>query len=133
MWSPCSRSPASSAAPPRPRRSADRTIPRRIDDARPPKRARRRSRGALMSGDPVVDTETMQRRVADALAAIRARTALAPAVALTLGSGLGRAADRLEDAVAIPTAELPHWPRSTVAGHAGRLTLGRWRGVPVVA
>jgi len=86
-----------------------------------------------MAGDPVVDHETMKHRVAEALAVIRARTTLEPKVALTLGSGLGRAAERLEDAVAIPTAELPHWPRSTVPGHAGRLTLGRWRGVPVVA
>src|SRR5262245_14669817 len=64
---------------------------------------------------------------------IRARTERAPQVALTLGSGLGGAIDGIEDAVVFPTAELPHWPRSTVPGHAGRLALGRWRGVPVVA
>src|SRR4029077_10470863 len=28
---------------------------------------------------------------------------------------------------------LPHWPRSTVPGHAGRLALGTWCGVPVAA
>jgi purine-nucleoside phosphorylase len=31
------------------------------------------------------------------------------------------------------TRELPHWPASTVPGHAGRLALGTWRGVPVAA
>ena len=31
------------------------------------------------------------------------------------------------------TSELPHWPRSTVPGHAGRLALGTWRGLPVAA
>ena len=72
-------------------------------------------------------------RVAEALAAVRERSPLIPRVALTLGSGLGGVVDAIEDAVVIPTAGLPHWPRSTVAGHAGRLALGSWRGVPVVA
>jgi len=53
-------------------------------------------------------------------------------VALTLGSGLGGLAEALTDAVAIPTAEVPHWPPSTVPGHSGRLVLGRWCGVAVV-
>jgi purine-nucleoside phosphorylase len=77
--------------------------------------------------------QDLEARVADALAAIRARTPLVPRVALTLGSGLGGVIDALDDAVAFPTRELPHWPRSTVAGHAGRLALGQWQGVPVVA
>ena len=65
--------------------------------------------------------------------AIRARTRLVPRVGLTLGSGLGGVVEALEDAVVIPTHELPHWPLSTVTGHAGRLALGHWGGVPVVA
>jgi purine-nucleoside phosphorylase len=72
-------------------------------------------------------------RVADAVRAIRARTDLVPHVGITLGSGLGGVVDVLEGAVVFPTAELPHWPRSTVHGHAGRLALGRWQGVPVAA
>ena len=47
----------------------------------------------------------------DALeAAVRARTPLVPEVGIVLGSGLGGLADDLEDAVAIPFAELPGWP-----------------------
>jgi len=49
-----------------------------------------------------------------------------------LGSGLGGLADELEDAVAIPFAELPGWPAATAPGHAGRLLLGRLAGRPVV-
>jgi purine-nucleoside phosphorylase len=78
-------------------------------------------------------TADLPQRVAEALAHVRARATLAPEIGLTLGSGLGRTADALDDAVAIPTAEIPHWPRSTVAGHAGRLVVGRWRSTPVVA
>jgi purine-nucleoside phosphorylase len=75
----------------------------------------------------------LEARVREAVAAVRGRSGLAPRIALTLGSGLGGVADSLEGVVIVPTAELPHWPRSTVPGHAGRLAIGRWRGVPVVA
>jgi purine-nucleoside phosphorylase len=77
--------------------------------------------------------DDLDRRVADAAGMIRARADLVPRVGITLGSGLGEVVDVLEDSVVFPTAELPHWPRSTVHGHAGRLALGRWRGVPVAA
>ena len=80
-----------------------------------------------------VTTDDIARRVADAVAAIRTRTALTPRVALTLGSGLGGVVDAVERATVFATHELPHWPRSTVPGHAGRLAIGTWRGVPVAA
>jgi len=79
------------------------------------------------------DTSDLAGRVQDAVAAIRARTTLVPRVALTLGSGLGGVVDAVEQATVFPTRELPHWPVSTVPGHAGRLALGTWRGVPVAA
>ena len=82
---------------------------------------------------PHLETADLAQRVADAVRAVRAHSALAPRVGLTLGSGLGPAIDALENATTIATAELPHWPRSTVHGHAGRLGLGTWAGVPVVA
>ena len=55
----------------------------------------------------------------------------APRVGVILGSGLGSFATQVEDATAIPYAEIPHFPQSTVAGHSGRLVLGRVAGVPV--
>ncbi len=62
------------------------------------------------------------------LALVRARFPTPPEVALVLGSGLGTLADAFEDAVAIDYAELPGLPTSTVAGHRGRLVLGRFEG-----
>ena len=50
---------------------------------------------------------------------------------IILGSGLGGLADEIADPVAIPYAEIPGFPPSTVAGHAGRFILGRLEGVPV--
>ncbi len=78
-------------------------------------------------------TRDLEVRVRDCVRAIHARSNLVPKVGLTLGSGLGGVIDALEDAVILPTHELPHWPRSTVAGHAGRFALGHWEGVPVAA
>lgn len=71
-------------------------------------------------------------RLAEAVAAVRTRTGLVPDLALVLGSGLGALADDVEEAVAIPTSEVPHYPGSTVEGHAGRLVLGRLGGRPVL-
>ena len=85
------------------------------------------NRGA---GLPALD---LPQRVGEAVAALRAQSALRPEVALTLGSGLGGVADLVESAVRIPTTAIPHWPRSTVPGHAGTLALGTLAGVPLVA
>lgn len=56
-----------------------------------------------------------------------------PQVALILGSGLGILADEIEAAVRIPYATIPHFPLSTVAGHAGVLVFGHLSGQSVVA
>ena len=48
--------------------------------------------------------------------------------AVVLGSGLGAFADELDNAVRIPYEEIPHFVRSTVAGHSGQLVLGEIEG-----
>ena len=71
-------------------------------------------------------------RLAGLVAAVREHTPLVPEVGIVLGSGLGGLADDLEDAVAIPFAELPGWPPATAPGHVGRLLLGTLGGRPVI-
>jgi len=56
---------------------------------------------------------------------------LKPALGLILGSGLGDLAEQVESPCPIHYADIPHFPVSTVAGHAGRLVLGRLEGKPV--
>src|SRR5258708_23563858 len=63
---------------------------------------------------------------------IRSQTAHRPPVGIILGSGLGGLADAVESANVIPTAEVPHWPRSTVVGHAGKLVIGKLEGQDVL-
>jgi purine-nucleoside phosphorylase len=68
-----------------------------------------------------------------AVALIRERSDLVPRVGLILGSGLGPAADRIEEDASFSFAELPGFPPPTVPGHAGKLLLGTLAGVPVAA
>lgn len=57
----------------------------------------------------------------------------APRVGIILGTGLGGLAGQIEQRVAIPYADIPYFPESTVQSHAGQLVCGTLRGVPVVA
>lgn len=69
----------------------------------------------------------------DAADFIRSRTSDQPWVGLILGSGLSGLAGQIENADVIPYAEIPNFPISTVAGHAGRLVIGKLAGVTVCA
>ena len=72
-------------------------------------------------------------RVEEAAAAVRRRCGAPPEVAVVLGSGLGDFANGLQNAVATPYPELPHWPASNVVGHEGRLVVGDIAGRRVAA
>lgn len=74
---------------------------------------------------------TMQ-EINQAVDAIKARIDIEPEVGMILGTGLGPLAESVEDAVIIPTAQLPRWPISTVEGHKGRLVIGMLEGVSVL-
>ena len=60
--------------------------------------------------------------------AIRKRTSYKPRVAIVLGSGLNGLAESVQKADIFPFGDLPHWPASTVVGHAGRLFIGELEG-----
>lgn len=57
--------------------------------------------------------------------------AFSPKVAMVLGSGLGYLGDVVEDAIAIPYGEIPHFKASTAPGHKGRLVFGTLSGQKV--
>ena len=75
----------------------------------------------------------MNTNLQDALAHIRTFTKLQPRAGIILGSGLGAFADTLENKVKIPTAGIPHYPKSTVEGHEGFLVFGEHKGTPLLA
>jgi purine-nucleoside phosphorylase len=72
-------------------------------------------------------------RVLEAAAAVRGRGAIVPRVAVILGSGLGDLADEIQSPVVVPFGDIPHFPVSTVVGHAGQLVVGELQGTPVAA
>ncbi len=75
-----------------------------------------------------LDQETL---IHEAVDYVRARSARAWRVLIVLGSGLGALADEVQDPVYIPYADVPHFARSTVAGHSGRFVIGNLFGVSV--
>jgi purine-nucleoside phosphorylase len=62
---------------------------------------------------------------------ILAKTKLRPRIGLVLGSGLGAFANEIAGAARIDYQNIPHFPRSTAIGHAGRMVIGKVAGVPV--
>ena len=72
-------------------------------------------------------------KVSQSAAYIREKTSLRPQIAIILGSGLGALVDAMEDRISIPYAEIPHFPVSTVQGHAGNLVIGRIGSATVAA
>ena len=72
--------------------------------------------------------ESAQERLAADVIASAARLHAAgrpPRIAVVLGSGWSGLKGWMEDALEVPYAELPAFPRPTVGGHAGRVVLGR--------
>jgi len=67
---------------------------------------------------------TLEQRVAESAGIVRERIPAVPEIAIVLGSGLGDFADTLDSPVAIDASTIPHYPRSTVPGHRGRLVVG---------
>ncbi|MDR0713902.1 MAG: purine-nucleoside phosphorylase [Bacteroidales bacterium] len=55
-----------------------------------------------------------------------------PETAVILGSGLGLLSDEIEHPVVIPYGEIPHFVRSTVAGHKGNLIFGLFGGKKIL-
>lgn len=56
-----------------------------------------------------------------------------PRIAIILGTGLGPLADLIQEPQVIPYKEIPGFPESTVAGHAGKFIFGTLSGHRVMA
>lgn len=63
---------------------------------------------------------------------IQSKTGHRPEIALVLGSGLSALAEEIENADFINYRDIPHFPFSSVVGHAGRLVIGQLAGKTVL-
>jgi purine-nucleoside phosphorylase len=80
----------------------------------------------------MTDTNFTLQIVQEAAKAVSERIGIRPEIGLILGSGLGVLSDLIADPITVPYAELPHFPLSTVEGHAGELVAGKVGGRPVI-
>jgi len=72
-------------------------------------------------------------QIAEAAAVVRRQWRATPKAGIILGSGLGGLAHQIDAAAVIDYVDLPHFPRVTAMGHAGKLVCGTLAGQPVVA
>lgn len=63
---------------------------------------------------------------------VEEKTSQRPEIGLIMGSGLGVLGDHIENAVTIQYHDIPHFPISTVEGHAGELMIGTLSGKTVI-
>jgi len=72
-----------------------------------------------------------RRQVEEAAAFLRVRLPEPPEIIVELGTGLGGLAESLAGQTMIPYRDIPHFPLSTVASHAGNLVCGELAGKKV--
>ncbi len=87
----------------------------------------------MKKSDPHRRSGTAAARLRQTTQYISERISVRPAIAVILGSGLGDFAESFIHADAIPTKEIPHYPRSTVFGHQGRIIAGMIGRISVLA
>ncbi len=75
----------------------------------------------------------LARKIEEAREYVRGVAPRSPLVGVILGTGLGSLADKIEDRLSVSYMDIPHFPVSTVEGHAGELVFGELAGVQVVA
>jgi purine-nucleoside phosphorylase len=75
----------------------------------------------------------LAQQIQEAVIAVRSHWSGKPHAGVILGTGLGSVAGQIETEAKLDYTDIPHFPRSTVIGHAGQLVCGKLQGVPVIA
>ncbi|MFO7845762.1 MAG: purine-nucleoside phosphorylase [Balneolaceae bacterium] len=82
---------------------------------------------------PLDSVSAFRKRRSEALTFIQSQTDFRPNYMLILGTGLGQLAEEMEIETEVTYDKIPHFPVSTVEGHAGKLLFGTLGGKEVVA
>mgnify|MGYP002623986226 CR=1 FL=1 len=83
-----------------------------------------------------MEIDVLRRQIhecADYISGVLEPHGLKPEVGIVLGSGLGKLADKIENAVTIPYRDIPGFPVSTAIGHKGNFIVGTLGGKTVMA
>lgn len=73
----------------------------------------------------------MYQKLKEAAEYIKSVMPAKPKAGIVLGSGLGVFAEKIENPLVVPYADIPRFPQTSVAGHDGKLILGQTEGVDV--
>lgn len=73
------------------------------------------------------------KRVQEATKSIRTKLSMTPHIGIILGSGLGDLVNEIEESIVIDYAQIPHFPKTTIAGHEGKLIIGKLKDQHVIA
>ncbi len=77
--------------------------------------------------------DNMLQKIQEAKSFLAEKIGFAPEIGLILGSGLGVLADEIDNPIKIKYEDIPHFPVSTVEGHAGQFVAGDLEGRKVIA
>ncbi len=67
-------------------------------------------------------------KINEAVDFVSKRFSLVPSLGIVLGSGLGEFAETIENPIIIPYEDIPHFKKTKVTGHKGRMILGKVAG-----
>jgi purine-nucleoside phosphorylase len=76
--------------------------------------------------------EAILQKLEESFGFINSQITLKPRVGIILGTGLGELIEKISVHQAFPYEDIPHFPNSTVEGHAGCLIFGRCGGKDIV-
>jgi purine-nucleoside phosphorylase len=74
----------------------------------------------------------MMNKIIESADYLRSKGIIAPEIGIILGTGLGKLADEIEEAIEIDYENIPHFPISTVEFHHGILIYGKLRGKQIL-
>jgi len=80
-----------------------------------------------------MDFDTFFPKVEEAAAFLKNKIKIMPRILMVLTGGLDAFVDGLKDTQVFSSAEIPHFPKTHVEGHAGRIIFGTLNNVPLVA
>lgn len=75
----------------------------------------------------------LRKKIDDAVAFLRTKTQIDPAVGIILGTGLGGLVKEIRIETIVDYGDIPHFPVSTVESHKGKLIFGALGGKKIVA
>ncbi|AET66741.1 purine nucleoside phosphorylase I, inosine and guanosine-specific [Desulfosporosinus orientis DSM 765] len=81
----------------------------------------------------MISEKDYNRKLTEARSYLMEKISTKPELGIILGSGLGAFAELIQEKTVISYKEIPHFPISTVEGHAGQLVFGKVENRSVVA